>query len=167
MSDSEQRQRYDTFADRYDEFFRGRQIAKLEQLAPHLRAPAGFPSLDAGCGTGIAERLYQRPFVNLDLSRGMLGYVQRAPVQANIKALPFRDNTFELIVCISVLLDTTPMKPAIQELFRVLRPRGQLAVSVLKSEDLAHAERTLLAQTHLPIKRLDLGPDLAFLVEKP
>ena len=131
--------------------------AKLKQLAPHLRAPSGGnPSLDAGCGTGIAERLYKRSFVNLDLSRGMLRHVHRAPVQANIKALPFRDNTFELVLCVSVLLDATPMKPAIQELFRVLRPHGQLAVSVLKSEDLAHAERTLLAQTYHPIKRLDL-----------
>ena len=51
---------------------------------------------------------------------------------ADAKKLPFKDNTFDFIVCSEVLEHIIDYQSAISEINRILKPQGKLAVSVPK-----------------------------------
>ena len=51
---------------------------------------------------------------------------------ADAKKLPFKDNTFDFIVCSEVLEHIIDYQSALSEINRILKPQGKLAVSVPK-----------------------------------
>lgn len=51
---------------------------------------------------------------------------------ADAKKLPFKDNTFDFIICSEVLEHIIDYQSAISEINRILKPEGKLAVSVPK-----------------------------------
>jgi SAM-dependent methyltransferase len=72
---------------------------------------------------GIAERLRQQPgvsYVSVDLHPG------RAMVRADLTALPFGDESFDLVLCNHVLEHIPDDRAAMRELRRVLAPGGLL-----------------------------------------
>ena len=97
--------------------------------------------LDVATGTGAVLRaLATRPtrpreVVGVDRSRAMLDRVPRLPEgwrteQADARALPFPDSTFDLVTVAYLLhlLDDTDRGAVLRELRRVLRPNGLIAV---------------------------------------
>jgi SAM-dependent methyltransferase len=88
----------------------------------------GMRVLEAGCGNGIYLRALRERRVNAvgcDLSPGMLrGAGHPAVVNADVTALPARDDAFDVVLA-AHLLDLVPdRRTAIGELRRVLRPGG-------------------------------------------
>ena len=90
--------------------------------------------LDVGCGAGqtlIASNLREAVFavgVDLDHSALVYGRQQAANirfVQSEGEALPFANNSFDLVIC-RVALPYMNVKRAIAEMFRVLDERGEL-----------------------------------------
>ena len=51
---------------------------------------------------------------------------------ADAKKLPFKDNTFDFIVCSEVLEHIIDYQSALSEINRILKPQGKLAISVPK-----------------------------------
>jgi len=111
-------------------------------LRAELALPAeahGPRALDAGCGTGfqtvILRELGYQAF-GVDLSAGLLrGARRRSPdahlAQADIEALPWADETFDLVVSCGSTLSFVPHPDrAVAELGRVLRPGGRLFLEV-------------------------------------
>lgn len=114
----------------------------------------GTRILDAGCGGGrhVCEA-FRRPGVTVagidlqwdDLCRTS-GYLSAmaeenggkegsdggtwAVAQANIARLPFADDFFDVVICSEVLEHIEDDKTAVSELLRVLKPGGDLVVSV-------------------------------------
>jgi len=103
--------------------------------------------LDAGCGTGRHAceifRTLGADIVGVDLNRedlrkasfvldSMGGVSDRSWVvsQADATKLPFRDCTFDVVICSEVLEHIPANKVAIAELVRVLKPGKTLVVSV-------------------------------------
>jgi 2-polyprenyl-3-methyl-5-hydroxy-6-metoxy-1,4-benzoquinol methylase len=109
--------------------------------------PPGTRVLDAGCGGGrhVCEA-FRRPGVivagvdlkidDLNQARGYLFAMAQenggvwAVAQANIVKLPFADGFFDVVVCSEVLEHIDDEKTAAAELLRVLKPGGDLVVSV-------------------------------------
>lgn len=106
--------------------------------------------LDAGCGPGR----YSIELANLganvtagDISGGQIAMAQqsfaahlRQPLplaQFDIKALPFRDDTFDCAIALGAVLShaAAGAEAAAQELVRVTRPGGLIVVSVLSREN--------------------------------
>ncbi len=156
---------YDRFADRYDEVFTHQQGPKITGLLDALPFEPEGPWLDAGAGTGLAHRLSGQAFVQLDLSRGMLRHAVGPRVQGRLDALPFSEGSFGLVLCVTALLGLVDPRPQIDELCRVLRPGGLLALSVLKVEDVA-AVRAAMAARVEGVVLLDLEQDVGFLGRK-
>src|SRR2546427_6959171 len=85
--------------------------------------------LDLGSGPGVMARAVEkaggRPLL-LDVSRRMLGVSKySAKVQATFEHLPFRDETFNGIVCGFALRDSLDLTDALREVRRVLRREGR------------------------------------------
>lgn len=99
----------------------------------------GMRVLDAGCGTGgamawVREVLGASPVIGVDISRHALEFCRGRQVgpqllQASVLQLPFRDASFDLLLCHDVLqhLPTDGLDGhALGEMHRVLRPGGLL-----------------------------------------
>ncbi len=86
--------------------------------------------LDVGCGNGayeraLVERGHRGPRVALDLSAGMLPLVtDAAPVLADVQALPFSGECFDLVLAPHMLYHVPDIEAAAGETRRVLRPDG-------------------------------------------
>ena len=138
---------YDRFTSLYDLMFRvngyGRSVERYLRDNP-LPLPAGARVLDAGCGTGLLTlallRVLRRPayVAAIDLSVRSLQTARRAAqklrpaarhtvsfAQSNALALPFADETFDLVMT-SGVLEYLPLREGLRELARVLAPGGHL-----------------------------------------
>jgi 2-polyprenyl-3-methyl-5-hydroxy-6-metoxy-1,4-benzoquinol methylase len=108
---------------------------------------AGMRVLDAGCGGGrhLCEA-FRRPgieVVGIDLGREDLRKAQGFMTlmnaehpgrwliaQGDVRRLPFKNSSFDVVVCSEVLEHITENRTAVVELARVLKPGGELAVTV-------------------------------------
>lgn len=104
--------------------------------------------LDIGGGMGrIAVPLAQRRHVHLcDISEAMLELARKAAQEAAIppeqlqtsvvdasRPLPFADNSFDLIICLDLLVHLPDPQAAVRELYRVLRPGGAALIDATNS----------------------------------
>jgi SAM-dependent methyltransferase len=111
----------------------------------HL-SPNPGPVLDVGCGPGhYLTRIWERErraLIGLDLSEGMLREIDPAGASAcmgDAQAIPFRDGSFDTVLCIHVLYHIADIDLAIQELARVVKREG----TVLVATNGAHHHRRL------------------------
>ena len=99
-------------------------------LVQCLAARPGTRVLDVGSGPGIYhDRLGDARLVALDLSAGMLAKVAVPKVRADAQALPFRDRSFERVLCAYVLFHVRDIPRALAELRRVLAPGGRVVIA--------------------------------------
>ncbi len=111
-----------------------------------LRVRSGERVLDAGCGEGrhcfgALDRGARVVGLDLDLdslrlatrrlrkeaaARNSLGEM----LQGNTFSLPFRDETFDKVICSEVMEHIHDYRAAARELARVTRPRGMVAVTI-------------------------------------
>ena len=118
-------------------WFRGMHGISFGLLDPLMKAGHVQRVLEAGCGTGhfattLRDR-YDLPRVTaVDLEPEAIqhcsGRPGLAPVRATVTRLPFSDATFDLAVCLDVLVHFLPgeERAPVAELLRVLRPGGFL-----------------------------------------
>ncbi|MDQ6835522.1 MAG: class I SAM-dependent methyltransferase [Actinomycetota bacterium] len=116
-------------------WYRGRRQVIRAEL-DRLPISPGARILDAGCGSGrtLVELVDYGQVAGVELSpeaaevaRGRgLGEI----VQGPLEHLPWRPDSFELIVCLDVIEHTPDDRVALQELWRVCRPGGFLLVTV-------------------------------------
>lgn len=94
--------------------------------------------LELGCGTGILLRDLKEKFKSskvfaFDLSYEMAKYANTKNrgnvVVADVEAMPFRDNSFDLIIARGVLHHVPSLGKALKEIRRVLRKGGVFVLS--------------------------------------
>ena len=107
----------------------------------------GMKVLDAGCGTGrhLCEAFRRQGVhvVGIDLNWDDLRKAQalaaltaaedsggRLVAKADVTRLPFKDESFDVVVCSEVLEHIPENRKAVAELLRVLKPGKDMVVSV-------------------------------------
>jgi len=139
---------FDEWPEKYDEWFTtpiGLLVKKYERelLLSFLRPKSDEFMLDAGCGTGVFTLdvlSFGTHVIGVDLSLPMLsraiqktgGYHFQA-VLADISSLPFSENVFDKVVSVTALEFIEDAKGVIEELFRVTKKGGRVAVATLNS----------------------------------
>jgi ubiquinone/menaquinone biosynthesis C-methylase UbiE len=103
----------------------------------------GMEALDVSCGTGnyALELARQGADVTaVDLSEAMLEIAKTKAKREGIKvsfahglseSLPFPEATFDIVTCVLGLEFVTSRVEAFREMFRVLKPQGQLVIGTL------------------------------------
>lgn len=112
-------------------------LAKLTAVRRYLDGlPRTTRVLDAGCGEGVIVDEYAD---RLEITGLDANYSSPRVTQGSLMALPFPDASFDRALCLDVLehLAYEDQPRALAELFRVLRPGGELLVSV---PNLAHLQ---------------------------
>lgn len=99
---------------------------------------AGGRVLDVGCGRGHGTRMLAvraREVVGVDVSPAHVADARRDHGdeavfrEGDMRQLPFEDGEFDAVVCFEALAQVADPEAAVDELRRVLRPRGLLLVS--------------------------------------
>lgn len=115
-----------------------RDVVAIAALQP------GESVLDVACGTGVVTRLAAErvgaagSVTGLDIQPGMLAVAASATPpelsidwrEADAQALPFPDETFDVVFCQMGLQFVTDKHEALHEMWRVLKPGGRAIVSV-------------------------------------
>ena len=112
-----------------------------EQIADAARIGANDRVLDVGCGTGVLARAaadrveLAKQVTGLDRNEGMLAVARRVRPQidwrqGDASALPFADNSFDVVVSQFALMYFSDRTAALTEMMRVLKPGGRLAIAV-------------------------------------
>jgi len=125
---------YDRFAPSYEDHRHQGYHRLIDDLEMGLirKYGEGKDVLEAGCGTGLLLQRsgeFARKAMGLDLSRGMLQTANQRGlpvVQGSITELPFPDAHFDLVYSMKVLPHIPPIREALAEMTRVLRPGGTL-----------------------------------------
>ena len=82
--------------------------------------------LDVGCGTGLISQLYPNfDITGIDISDGMLSNNPHKWIKAPAEELPFPDNTFDYVVCRSLLHHLDDPLEGLIEMYRVLKSGGK------------------------------------------
>ncbi|WP_456419547.1 class I SAM-dependent methyltransferase [Methanocaldococcus infernus] len=113
-----------------------REIIKFvdERIMEEIKVE-GF-ILDAGCGFGTFYEItknYETIYLDICLEQLKRFPIDKNKVCADIENLPFKDESFDTILCINVLEHTNHEK-ALKELFRVLKRGGRLVVIVVNKD---------------------------------
>lgn len=117
-----------------------------------------FPAVSISC-CDYDEKL-ARSFENINAATGRT----IAFSVANLKALPYRDEEFHAIYCISVLEHTDNYEEIVDEFYRIMQPKGRLIVTFDVSLDgtrdlnLDSGAKLLRCLT----KRFDVDSDISF-----
>ena len=112
-------------------------LAKMAMVRDYLSAlPPATCVIDAGCGEGVlVDEFHSRlQIIGVDPN-----YSSEHVKTGSLAALPFPDASFDRGLCLDVLehLTFAEQGPALAELFRVVRPGGELLVSI---PNLAHLQ---------------------------
>lgn len=128
---TDERPRYDGFADWYDDF--ATPVAESSRSTlESLLGPGEGRCLDLACGTGNyldVIRSTGRSVVGLDLSADQLRVARTRTtrlVRADATALPFADGTFSTVVSLWGSTDIDDFGATLREIARVLSPGGLL-----------------------------------------
>ncbi|MDH3602596.1 MAG: methyltransferase domain-containing protein [Candidatus Tectomicrobia bacterium] len=120
-----------------------RPLAEL--MFAHVSLHEGERILDVACGTGIVARLAAErigrsgQIIGIDLNPGMLDVARaNSPTtgasvewrQGDAQALPFPDESFDLVLCQQGMQYVSDKLAALREMQRVLAPGGRLAFTV-------------------------------------
>jgi SAM-dependent methyltransferase len=117
-------------------------------LAARLPERDGLQVLELACGTGIVTRRLREALpasatlVATDLNEAMIDYARAAVPEPNIvwqqadaQALPFKDGSFDVVVCQFGFMFLPDKVQGFREARRVLRPGGVLLGAVWHSRD--------------------------------
>ena len=82
--------------------------------------------LDVGCGTGFVSNLYPNfDITGIDISDGMLAQNPHIWKKAAAEDIPFKDDTFDFVLCRSLLHHLEDPTIGLKEMVRVLKPGGK------------------------------------------
>lgn len=134
------------------------QVLAHTTLIDALDPQSGEWLIDVGCGTGVlARQLMQRvqpggTVLGVDISYAMLDFAERQTLPARLRyqqasaySLPCSDGSFDGAIAARLLMHVDNPQAVLQEVGRVLRPGGRLALLEVDWGTLAldHSDRSL------------------------
>jgi SAM-dependent methyltransferase len=148
LNDSRQRPR-DDLASRFPFLFSlWRELGLMEGLA-----------LDLGCNLGHLSQ-YQKEYVGIDFTNSFLHeakerFPQKEFIQADVRYLPFRDGSFDVVFAVSLLehIPRRELKGTISRIARLLKAHGQFAMQIPNSRFIVELHTRIPFYYYLP-KRL-------------
>ncbi|ABR56084.1 class I SAM-dependent methyltransferase [Methanococcus aeolicus] len=126
--------------------------------------------LDCGCGHGSYYNLTKEyNAIYFDFSTNLLKKFEKKhnlktnKICGDISNLPFKDNSFDLILCINVLEHIKDYKKALMEIKRVLKPNAMAIIVVVNKESCINEDIfNDFVVYHRPLKKSDFNNLMGF-----
>lgn len=170
---------YDIYAADYDkrrEFLDSFEKDEIKRMLGDIK---GKRILDVGCGTGRLMRFLVdqgAEVVAVDLSEEMLKKARKSfrtceIVKADIRDLPFADNSFDIVIGAFVIVHLKTLTEAFDEVYRVLKPEGEFIVTNInqrKAPKIATKEGEIVIESyyHIPDHVNDALEESFFRIEE-
>jgi len=123
---------YNHIAKAYNELHKEEQKKKIELIKELLNVKKEDKLLDLGCGTAIAREFFDCDYTGVDNSKQMLKQGEGKLIFASAEKLPFKDKTFDVIICVTAIHNFKNIKKAINEIKRVKKDNAKIAITLLK-----------------------------------
>lgn len=142
---------YDRFSETYERERHHGYHRLIDELELELvrKYGAGGDVFEAGCGTGLLLReaaQIARSAIGLDLSRGMLALARQRGlrvVQGSLTDVPLPSESVDLVYSMKVLPHVPPIREALAELARLVRPGGRLLLEFYNPWSLRYLAKRL------------------------
>ena len=118
---------YDHIATGYDELHSEEQLKKIHLLKQHLEVRPTDLLLDVGCGTGISTECWDCRKIGIDPSLGLLKQKKAKEgfyLQARAENIPFKDNTFDVVVSVTAIQNFDDFRKGLDEIKREFAERN-------------------------------------------
>ena len=150
------RELYDKTSDIYNNRYHSIQFEKYSFALKDVQLSGKI--LDLGSGTGLLSKFLKKKLISIDISKKMLIKSNSKNVQGDMSELPFKDNSFDTILSFSALMNSNSPKKTINEVHRILKPKGIFVVTYLKNFDFTKD----LQRKFKIIESIDCGEDICF-----
>ncbi|MFA4886650.1 MAG: class I SAM-dependent methyltransferase [Candidatus Nanoarchaeia archaeon] len=152
---------YSLIAKGYNELYEEEQLEKLNFIKTLLKVKKTDKLLDVGCGTGISTNYFKCKAIGVDPSSEMIKLSKGDLRVACAESLPFKDQSFDIVISITAIQNFTNIKKAVKEMKRVLKPKGKLIITILKRSKKVSEIKLLLKE----FKVYEIEKDLVFMKE--
>ena len=170
---------FDRIASRYDEWYKtntGQYVDKVEKwLVFSMMKMKSGKALDLGCGTGnYTLELKKRGFdvIGLDASEGMLKIARSKGlncIKGDAYSLPFPDESFDLVLSVTMFEFIHEPEKVLVEIHRVLKPGGEVVIGTMNGRSawfLFKRLKSLFVETAYRYARFYTPKELEGLVRK-
>jgi len=149
---------YNRLANNYNELYFKEQLKKIIIIKNELKIE-DEKVLDVGCGTASYSGFFKN-YLGIDNSVEMMKMANANIVFGKAEDLPFKDNSFDVIISITAIHNFKNIKKAVGEIKRV--SKGKIAISVLKrSKKFNYIKKLIL--NNFDVKEIEEDKDVIFI----
>jgi len=116
--------------------------------------------LDIGCGTGISTNFFKCSSAGIDSSRKMIKKGSGNLICGKAENIPFKDKTFDVILCITAIHNFENPEKALMEMFRVKKDKAIIVISILKKSKKFQKIKKLVEKYFKKVKEVDSDKDV-------
>ncbi len=121
---------YNNIAKGYNGLHGEEQLKKINIILNNIKIKKTDKLLDVGCGTGFYLDLFKCNITGVDPSEELLKECKYKTIKAYAEKLPFKDNSFDLVISITSIHNFKNINKALEEMKRV--GEKKFVFSVLK-----------------------------------
>lgn len=154
---------YDKIAESYDELHKQEQLRKIKVILSSARFDKDEKILDVGCGPCYLAELIKNEVIGVDPSFKLLKKYEKS-VCGVAEKLPFKKNSFDVVIAITSIHNFKDIRDGINEMIRV--GKEHFILTVLKKSKKAAEIRRLISRKFKIIKRVDERKDIIYFLEK-
>ncbi len=155
---------YDDISEGYENLHSEEQLSKARIINGSLGIKNSDKLLDVGCGTGSYLGIFGCNVFGIDPSKGLLKKNKHPNTQAGAEKIPFADNSFDIVTCITAIHLFKDIEKGLLEMKRV--GKKLFAFSVLKKSS-KFAAIDNLVRKHFFVKKIVLEEkDAIYFLEK-
>ncbi len=153
---------YNEMAKSYNGLYEEEQLNKLNIIKKYLKVKKSYKLLDIGCGTGISTNFFDCDSVGVDKSKGMLKFCSEKRILGNAEKLPFKDKSFDVILCITAIHNFDDQEKALNEIKRVKKYKAQIVITLLKKSKNYNKMKKLILR-NFNMREMDSDKDTIFI----
>ncbi len=149
---------YNKLAKSYDELHYKEQLEKVNLIIKELKIKSEN-ILDVGCGTALYSGLFKN-YLGIDNSIGMIKNAHANILYGNAEDLPFKDNSFDIVISISAVHNFNDPNKAISEIRRV--SKGKIAITLFKRSKKFEEIKSLIMD-NFDVKEIENDKDVIYI----
>jgi len=149
----------------YNKLYREEQLNKIRIIKNNLKLKKQDFLMDVGCGTGIFAEEFNCVKVGVDPAINLLNQGKNALyIQAYAENLPFKDNSFDVVISVTAIHNFKNIKRGLEEIKRV--SRKNVVLSILKKSAKINEIKDNIQKLFKITKTIEENQDIIFFAKR-